>query len=149
MLVSILLGCVLVVATTGIHATFMVLALRTVRGRGLSGRDQVSHWRAATVVGLFVLVMFLAGIAETLLWVLLYRALGIFGSWEEALYFSTVTYTSLGYGDITLDAPWRLLAAFQAANGVIMFGWTTGLVFAVVQWVYAKVPHVHANRSTS
>lgn len=149
MFLSVVLGCVLIVATTCIHATFMMLGLRTLMRRGLKAVDHISHWRAATVISLFVLVMFLAAVAEVLLWVLVYRGLGIFGSWEGAAYFSTVTYTSLGYGDITLDAPWRLLAAFQAANGVIMFGWTTGLVFAVVQWVYAKVAYFHSDKGAS
>ncbi|MBW2386790.1 MAG: two pore domain potassium channel family protein [Deltaproteobacteria bacterium] len=57
------------------------------------------------------------------------------GTWdvETALYFSIVTFTTLGYGDVTLDADWRLLASIQAANGTIMFGWTTALVMAVIR----------------
>lgn len=49
------------------------------------------------------------------------------------LYFSTVTFTTLGYGDVTLDAGWRLFASIQAAVGTIMFGWTTAIVMAVLQ----------------
>ena len=52
---------------------------------------------------------------------------------RDALYFSLVTYTTLGYGDVTLNAEWRVLAAFEAVNGIIMFGWTTALIVAVVQ----------------
>jgi hypothetical protein len=58
---------------------------------------------------------------------------GAFSALEPALYFSTVTFATLGYGDITLNESWRLLASFEAANGIIMFGWTTALIFAVVQ----------------
>lgn len=50
---------------------------------------------------------------------------------------STVTFTTLGFGDITLDENWRLLSSFEAANGLLMFGWSTALIFAAVQWVYA------------
>ena len=57
---------------------------------------------------------------------------------ETAHYFSTVTYTTLGYGDVTLEPAWRLLAAFQAANGTIMFGWTTAIVMAVIHRMAAE-----------
>lgn len=49
------------------------------------------------------------------------------------MYFSMVTFTTLGYGDITLGGDWRLLASFEAANGIIMFGWTTALIVAYLQ----------------
>jgi voltage-gated potassium channel Kch len=55
---------------------------------------------------------------------------------ETALYFSMVTFTTLGYGDVVLDERWRLMAAFEAANGIIIFGLTTAAVVAVVQRVY-------------
>ena len=58
----------------------------------------------------------------------------VFG--EDALYFSMVTFTTVGYGDVILDERWRLLAAFEAANGIIIFGLTTAVVVAVVQSVY-------------
>ena len=52
---------------------------------------------------------------------------------EEAVYFSFVTFSTLGYGDITLSEGWRLLSGIEALNGVILLGWTTALLFAVVQ----------------
>ena len=52
-------------------------------------------------------------------------------SLEPALYFSTVTFVALGYGDIVLDAPWRLLSAIEAANGVILIAWSTAFMFGV------------------
>jgi voltage-gated potassium channel Kch len=59
------------------------------------------------------------------------------GTLEEALYFSTVTFTTLGYGDVVLSPDWRLLSAFQSANGTIIVGWTTAMVFLAVRWIYA------------
>ncbi len=69
---------------------------------------------------------------------ILYVVLGVLSGMEPALYFSTVTFTTLGYGDVVLDPRWRLLASFEAANGIIMFGWTTAIVIAAVQRVYAS-----------
>ena len=53
--------------------------------------------------------------------------------YESALYFSSVTYTTLGYGDIVLTDGWRLLCGLQAMNGTLLFGWSTALLFLLVQ----------------
>ena len=57
---------------------------------------------------------------------------------ETALYFSMVTFTSVGYGDIVLGDSWRILASIQGANGVIIFGWTTALIFHYIQRIYER-----------
>ena len=57
---------------------------------------------------------------------------------ETAYYFSMVTFTTLGYGDVVLASHWRTLASIQAANGVIIFGWTTALIFYLIQQIYRK-----------
>ena len=69
---------------------------------------------------------------------LLYSALGAFEDFETAMYFSGVTFTSLGYGDVVLDGRMRLLGPLQAANGLMMFGITTALFIAAVQQATAK-----------
>jgi len=88
------------------------------------------------LVSVMVLIMFFASIIEAVIWALGYIALGTIEKLEEAVYFSLVTYTTLGYGDITLNEEWRLLASFEAANGIIIFGWSTAIVMAVVQKLY-------------
>jgi hypothetical protein len=86
-----------------------------------------------TLISLVVLLMFVAALLESGIWAAVYLKVGALSDLETALYFSTVTFTTLGYGDVTLDASWRLLASLQAANGTIMFGWTTALVMAVIR----------------
>ncbi len=84
-----------------------------------------------------MLWLFLATVIEVWIWAILYLLLGAIATLEEAVYFSTSTFTTLGFGDIVLDEEWRVLSSFEAANGLLMFGWETALVFAAVQWVYA------------
>ena len=52
---------------------------------------------------------------------------------SSALYFSAVTYTTTGYGDLVLPAEWRLVGAVEALTGILMCGWSTGFFFAVVE----------------
>jgi voltage-gated potassium channel Kch len=56
-----------------------------------------------------------------------------FESIEKAIYFSLVTFTTLGYGDITINSANRMLAGFEAMNGVLLLGWTTGMMFSLLQ----------------
>jgi hypothetical protein len=55
---------------------------------------------------------------------------------EDAWYFSAVTYTTTGYGDIVLPGPWRPFAAVEALTGILMCGWSTGFFFAVIHRIY-------------
>ena len=70
---------------------------------------------------------------EILLWALLYRGLGLFPALEGSLYFSGITFTTVGYGDMTLPACWRLLSVAEAVNGVLMAGWSKAQLVYVVQ----------------
>ena len=94
----------------------------------------------ALVLSGLILVMSLAAFFESALWGGFYLWVGALANTEEALYFSLVTFTTLGYGDINLGVDWRLLAAFEAANGIIMFGWTTAMIVAVATRLFALGP---------
>jgi hypothetical protein len=135
MLLNIAVAGLLMLATTAIHAGGMVVALHLTRERVGRLRTRLRqlhfYWIAAVV-----LLMFVVSLLEVSLWAVMYVWLDAIEHFERALYFSTVTFTTLGYGDIVLDPRWQLLAAFEAANGIIMFGWTTAIVVAVVQRVY-------------
>jgi hypothetical protein len=71
-------------------------------------------------------------------WALIYMALGIFENFETALYFSGVTFTSLGYGDVVLHGSLRLVAPLQAANGLMIFGISTAFFITGVQHAIKK-----------
>lgn len=86
-----------------------------------------------TLFAVLMGVLMLGNVVQIAIWALLYRVLGSFADWETALYFSGVTFTSLGFGDVVLDGRARLLAPLQAANGLMMFGITTALFIATVE----------------
>ncbi|WP_027231501.1 potassium channel family protein [Phyllobacterium sp. UNC302MFCol5.2] len=85
-----------------------------------------------------MLMLMTGNIVQVAFWALLYRLLGAVEDFETAMYFSGVTFTSLGYGDVVLHGQMRLLAPLQAANGLMMFGITTALFISVIQQVTAK-----------
>ena len=130
------LGAAMIAVTTLIQGVFTVLGIEKLRDH-LETRTTRSLVPSTLKLAVFVLWLFLATIIEVWIWAILYLALGAIRTLEEAVYFATVTFSTLGFGDIVLDEKWRLLSSFEAANGLLMFGWTTALVFAAVQWVYA------------
>ena len=84
-------------------------------------------------------VLMIGNIVQVAFWAGLYRALGAIDDFETAMYFSGVTFTSLGYGDVVLKGRVRALAPLQAANGLMMYGITTALFFALVQNAMARL----------
>lgn len=61
-----------------------------------------------------------------------------FETLEKAMYFSLVTFTTLGYGDITISSTNRILAGFEAINGILLIGWSTAFMFSVVQYIWKQ-----------
>lgn len=62
-----------------------------------------------------------------------------FSSFSESVYFSMVTFTTLGYGDISLNSDWRLLSGLEAINGIILIGWSTAMMYSLIQTIYRKI----------
>jgi voltage-gated potassium channel Kch len=120
-------------ATTVVHAGCTGLLLRVLRAIHVERWVLRSGGAEALVIAGVVVLLFVAALVEAAIWALTYLRLGALSTLEEALYFSIVTFTTLGFGDITLSEGTRLLASFEAANGIILFGWSTALVFAFLQ----------------
>ena len=118
-------------------ATLMVAITVVVHFLGLTGLISFAKRRIAvrplraTVVrqGVMILAvvfgLFALHTIEIWLYAALYMVLGEFPTLEEALYFSTSTFTTVGFGEITLDENWRVLSAIESANGFLLIGWST------------------------
>lgn len=138
---KIVIALLMMFVCTIIHALFMVVGTHTLEWRLTRFGQPKGHFDRAVLVWLMTLWMFIAILIEAALWALLYLhhpAITGITEWVSALYFSLVTYTTLGYGDIVLSGDWRTLAGIQATNGVIMFGWTTALIFYFIQQIYKR-----------
>jgi voltage-gated potassium channel Kch len=133
-LLQISIGSALLILTVLIHSAFTLAAVSLFGGSRILHRHRERFVALATLV----LMMFFASLIEASAWAITYVVIDAIPNLEKALYFSTVTFTTLGYGDITLNEDWRLLGAFEAANGSIMFGWTTALVVALVHTFFSQ-----------
>ena len=85
-------------------------------------------WLSIRLAGWIVLLHLI----EITTWALFYARTDAVADLQSALYFSAVTYTTTGYGDIVLPEEWRLIGAIEALTGILMCGWSTGFFFAVV-----------------
>ena len=140
MLLHLLYAIALVFGTVLIHATATVLALEWLRTQSphhWSTRNSVM--RAVLIAGL-VFMMSVAAYLEAWLWAGFLWFVDALPTLQEALYFSLVTFTTLGYGDVTLGEEWRILAALEAVNGIIIFGWTTAIIVAAAHRLFFYSP---------
>jgi hypothetical protein len=113
----------------GVATAFLVqLVVRLIR----SGYDGLALWKNATfmiVVTFFTAAMHLAQIA---LWAVAFLGCGEISTFEQAFYLAAQNYTALGYGDVILSPRWRLLGPLEAINGLLLFGLSTAVLFAVM-----------------
>jgi voltage-gated potassium channel len=79
-----------------------------------------------------VCVLLLLHITEICVWAGYYRIGNLLPDFETAAYFSLTSYTTVGYGDVVLTEGWRLLGPIEAVVGVLMMGWSTGIMVAII-----------------
>jgi Ion channel len=127
----------LLVGTLVSAIAIMVHALATVGSVGVAraaGRRMGSYPRLHLmgVMVATVLVLMFAHTVEIVVWSLFYTLVGAAPAGSDLLYFAFVNYTTLGYGDVTPVKAWQLLGPMAAMNGILMFGWSTAVLFEVL-----------------
>jgi hypothetical protein len=127
------LASLMVAATVLVHFWGLLLLTRVVSGGGARLRAHENKAKAALVILAGVFGVFAVHTVEIWLYAALYAALGEVPSFEQALYFSTTTFSSLGLGDVVLSPRWRMLSAIEGANGVILFAWSTAFLMTMTR----------------
>ena len=115
-----------------IHAIVMAAVLRVARAAGERATSHQSL-RLIAVMTAIVSVLMAAHISEVMLWSFAYAIVGVAPAGTDLIYFAFVNYTTLGYGDVIPLQRWHLLGPMTAMNGVLLFGWSTAVIFAVLQ----------------
>jgi Ion channel len=127
-----LVGCSVSVINIMIHALITLVAVGIARRAGLQ-RTSRPRVHLMTVMVVTVLVLMIAHTAEIVVWSLAYAAVGAAPAGSDLLDFAFVNYTTLGYGDVTPLKQWRLVGPMTAMNGILMFGWSTAVLFEVLR----------------
>jgi hypothetical protein len=132
MLRQLFFGGVFSLANIAIHA--LAMASVVAASRAASAR-RVSHPALRLVIIMIATVSVLMAfhLAEIGVWSLGYALLDVVPPGASRFYFAFVNYTTLGYGDILPVADWRLLGPMTAMNGVLLFGWSTAVIFEVLR----------------
>jgi hypothetical protein len=127
---SIGVGILIVSVLTYTVATVLIVQLAAALIRaGYTGRNVRKNVAIMLVV---VLITWAAHLTQIALWALAFFMIGESSTFEAAFYFSAENYTALGYGDITLSEKWRLLGPLEGINGLLLFGLSTALMFAIM-----------------
>jgi hypothetical protein len=132
MLIDLALSVVMTVIVVIVHLVGLLSLLHFLRSNAhrVAGKDS-SLWRQGALMLAVVLgVFFLHGI-EIWLYAVSYMVIGAFNDFPTALYFSTTSFSTLGFGDVILGPEWRLYGAIEAVTGLILIGWSSAFLLSV------------------
>jgi Ion channel len=144
-----LFGVAVLLLTAAIHVAITIGLIDMVRTLASRFRRRPVFSAAFGLMSLVVLGLMISHVLHVALWAAVFYYPGPIPDLETAFYHSFVNYTTLGYGDIVMPAPWRLLGAIEAADGYLMFGLSTAVMFEVLTFLYkARVDAVGAAPGT-
>ena len=128
-----LIGVATTFCTIILHALLLGMIIWIVRRDLRLGRVGTRFWLDTIFITNVAMLLLAAHLAEIGLWALVLERCGEFSNFGAAYYHSAVNYTTLGDSAFAMSARWRLLAALEAGNGMLMFGVSTAAIFAVIQ----------------
>lgn len=129
MFVNLLIGTIVITATVFIHTFGLIMVSRAI---GWLTAHFRLHGHRSRVLAMNSVVLGLLCVlsVEVWLWAAFYLVVGVTHNFETALYFSTITFSTVGYGDVVPAHEWRLLAAMEGVNGFLLIGWSTAYLVA-------------------
>jgi hypothetical protein len=131
MLIQLLVGSAVSALNIMLHASVTIMVVRIARAAASRSRSRPVLFLAGVMIATS-LVLMAAHTLEVFVWSVAYAIVNAAPDDADLVYFAFVNYTTLGYGDVTPLAKWRLLGPMTAMNGVLMFGWSTALIFEVL-----------------
>jgi polyferredoxin len=138
-----MVGIALCVACIAVHSVSMAIVNRAAIGTARRTAPIKPRFRLILVMAATVSVLLIAHIIEVGLWSGAYKMLGAVTSRDDAFYFAFVNYTTLGYGDVLPEPRWRLLGPMAAMNGILLFGWSTAVIYDVLRNIAQNQPEAN------
>jgi len=128
----ILSALALVAITVLIHVVSLALLVRWMAGLGWNRVQRLDFWPLIWLFVRIVWALLFSHSAQISVWGWFYLWKGVMQDWEAALYFSGITYTTIGYGDLLLDPPWRIMATIEGLTGIVMCSLSAAFFFSVM-----------------
>ena len=135
---EILMGASLLIFIMIIHGFGMYFVMHKFESNWPAYINQKSEIRRQLFFGVLVAMMLMTHIVEIMTWAFTLDLINAMPDLRTAFYFSGETYTTLGFGDVTLPHEWRQLALLIAMSGLFSFGWTTGVLVSIVGKSYEE-----------
>jgi len=133
MLINLAIGLPTVLLCLVLQAAFTFWGVRYYIKQSHSDAHAAKSFAQIRSLLVVMIVLVMGNFLQIMIWGLLFMALGEFKELYEAVYHSAVNFSSLGYGDVVMTKPWKLLGPLEAANGVLMFGLTGAALMAILQ----------------
>jgi hypothetical protein len=128
----------LTAVTVVLHGVLTAVAARSVSRRWFPPTVRLDSFAAELLIARLVSALLFLHLADAMVWALFFVLVGALPDVKTAAYFSLTSYTTVGYGDVLLPEPWRLLGPLEAAVGVLMLGWSTGILVAVIGMIEGR-----------
>src|SRR5436190_18500010 len=143
MLDQFLIGGAFSICNIAIHALVMTAVVRVARSMAAKNVSRPSLMLIGVMIAT-VTVWMVAHTAEVIVWSLAYLIVDAVPAGAGRVYFAFVNYTTLGYGDVVPAEDWKILGPMTAMNGVLLFGWSTAVIFEVLRRSMMRLPHIGA-----
>jgi hypothetical protein len=136
MLTEISIATAVVCVCLLLHVGGMMLALDWLMDRRDYFEQRASKWHFSLVIIAVFSGIVLLHVAEASLWAVFYYSRSLFSDFETSLYFSLVSFGTIGYGDVLLPQRWRLLGAIEGISGALLAGLSAAFIFAIVNVIF-------------
>ena len=132
MLMPFMVATVLLFGSLLVYGTAIHLIVRVVVRLIRSGSSDLGFWKSTAVMAIVTLITAAAHLTQIAVWAVAFLLCGQVSTFEAAFYFSAQNFTALGYGDVLPSQRWRLLGPLEAVNGLLFFGLSAAVLFAIL-----------------
>lgn len=139
MIRQLLMGSAISICNIMVHALIMTAVVRASQATAAKAASRPNLQLIAVMIAT-VSVLMAAHLMEIIVWSFAYRLVDAAPANADTVYFAFVNYTTLGYGDIVPVETWQLLGPMTAMSGVLLFGWSTAVIFEVLRRTMARNP---------
>jgi len=139
MLTQVFFGSCLLVLCALIHVGIITMCIPLLKALARRFTNWAGPQRVAGLLTLGIGVLLAAHSIEIWLWAAALHLLSAFDQFATSFYFATVTYTTLGYGDLVLGESLRIFASFCAIAGLLTFGISTAFLIGLLTRILPDV----------